>query len=303
MKIFCIALFSFSTLSLTAAPDKLISKQEYSNTWKQIAIRQMIDFKIPASITLAQGILESASGNSDLAVKGNNHFGIKCGNWTGEKMYKNDDSENECFRVYMTSEESYLDHSKFLTSKTRYAKLFTLDITDYKSWAIELKNAGYATNPKYPDLLIEIIESLKLNEIDHMGNPVLEMPLEFIAEKTTQKNTRLVEIHANKVKYIVARKGDTFYKIAKEFNLGLWQLYKYNDFNSTKDLLIEGDIVYIQPKRRRSKNENNVFQITKATTLRQISQMQAIKLESLLNMNNSENPDAILPAGEVAKIK
>jgi len=105
------------------------------------------------------------------------------------------------------------------------------------------------------------------------------------------------------VKYIIARKGDTFYKIAKEFNLGLWQLYKYNDFNSTKDLLIEGDIVYIQPKRRRSKNEKNVFQITKATTLRQISQIEAIKLESLLNMNDSENPDAILPAGKVARIK
>ena len=135
------------------ANDARISKSEYVDQWKETAIKEMVDNNIPASITLAQGILESASGNSSLAVKGNNHFGIKCHGWKGKEMYADDDAKNECFRVYKSADESYKDHSEFLKTYSRYAFLFTYDVTDYKSWARGLKKAGYATNPQYPSML------------------------------------------------------------------------------------------------------------------------------------------------------
>lgn len=300
--LFTIGLLIAGTVS--GLTEKKISKEEYVETWRQIAVRQMIDNKIPASITLAQGILESASGNSDLARKGNNHFGIKCHGWEGEKMYLNDDAENECFRVYPNAEESYIDHGKFLTSKERYSKLFTYEQTDYTSWAKGLKEAGYATNPKYPDLLIEIIEGLKLSELDKLGDPNPNKGIELSAGTNTgstitiAENTHTVVVHQNKVKYIVAKKGDTFYKISKEFNLGLWQLYRYNDYGVKKDVLEEGDIVYIQPKRKKAKEKGASFQVTSPISLRQLSQQEALKLESLMKMNNSTSPDEKLKKGE-----
>ena len=292
------------SVSLLGNSDKRISKEEYADMWKQIAIQQMIDYKIPASITLAQGILESSSGNSDLAKKGNNHFGIKCHDWTGDKMYMDDDAKDECFRVYNSSEDSYIDHSKFLTTKSRYSKLFALDIVDYKSWAKGLKDAGYATNPKYPELLIEIIESLKLNELDVIGNSnSLSSPM-VLAVKQSNENVHAVQMHTNKVKYVVAKKGDTFYKISKEFNLGLWQLYKYNDFGLRKDVLEEGDIVYLQPKRRRSKDrDKDEIVVSGTTTLRQISQEQALKLESLIKLNNTLSPDEKISKGQKVNVR
>lgn len=292
------------SVSLFGNSDKRISKEEYADMWKQIAIQQMIDYKIPASITLAQGILESSSGNSDLAKKGNNHFGIKCHDWTGDKMYMDDDAKDECFRVYNSSEDSYIDHSKFLTTKSRYSKLFALDIVDYKSWAKGLKDAGYATNPKYPELLIEIIESLKLNELDVIGNSnSLSSPI-VLAARQSNENVHAVQMHTNKVKYVIARKGDTIYKIAKEFNLGLWQLYRYNDFGLRKDVLEEGDIVYLQPKRRRSKDrDKDQIIVAGTTTLRQISQEQALKLESLIKLNNTLSPDEKISKGQKINVR
>lgn len=296
-----LALSSIVSVSAAVFSDSKISKEQYIDLWRQVAVRQMIDHKIPASITLAQGILESGSGNSDLAKKGNNHFGIKCHEWTGEKMYKDDDTANECFRVYANAEESYMDHSKFLTGKTRYSKLFTLEATDYKSWAKGLKEAGYATNPKYPDLLIELIEGLKLNELDVLGNPNPSKPVELIADVktgTSANTTRTVLMHANNVKYIVAKKGDTFYKISKELSINLWQLYRYNDYGVKKDVLVEGDIVYLQPKRKHAKEDNSEYTTTTPMTLRQISQLQAIKIESLMKYNNSISPDENIEKGE-----
>lgn len=142
------------------------STQDYINTYTKIAIEQEKQYGIPACITLAQGILESGSGRSRLATEANNHFGIKCHNdWKGKKIYKDDDKKNECFRVYDNAEQSYIDHSLFLVGKKRYAELFQLKITDYKGWAKGLKKAGYATNPKYPQLLIDIIELYDLANI------------------------------------------------------------------------------------------------------------------------------------------
>ncbi len=151
-----VAAFGGSNLPF-ANVEKKYTQQEYVSLWKETAIKQMNQYKIPASITLAQGILESGNGNSDLAQEANNHFGIKCSDWKGETFHKDDDQKNECFRKYSEAKQSYEDHSLFLTSKTRYAALFTLENSDYKAWAKGLKDAGYATNPKYPELLIEII--------------------------------------------------------------------------------------------------------------------------------------------------
>ncbi|MBQ5891976.1 MAG: glucosaminidase domain-containing protein [Bacteroidales bacterium] len=146
--------------------NKSNSTQDYINTYTKIAIEQEKQYGIPACITLAQGILESGSGRSRLATEANNHFGIKCHNdWKGKKIYKDDDKKNECFRVYDNAEQSYIDHSLFLVGKKRYADLFKLKITDYKGWAKGLKQAGYATNPKYPQLLIDIIELYDLANI------------------------------------------------------------------------------------------------------------------------------------------
>ncbi len=281
--------------------EKQISKKEYAEIWQEIAIQQMVQSKIPASITLAQGILESGSGNSELARKGNNHFGIKCHDWTGDKIYLDDDSEGECFRVYANAEQSYIDHTNFLLDKKRYSSLFLLELTDYKGWANGLKDAGYATNPKYSELLIAIIDELKLYELDVVSGNKLNAPnLTAKNEKSDSQNHTIAK-HQNNVNYIIAKKGDTFYRLSKEFGLGLWQLYKYNDFYSQKDILEEGDIVFIQRKRNRSKNKD--LKLTKSMSLREISQEQALRLEALLKYNNSITPDLILSKGEKVSLR
>lgn len=140
--------------------------QEYIDQYKDLAIEEMLRYNIPASITLAQGIFESGAGRSELSVKGNNHFGIKCHGWTGRSVYHDDDARNECFRAYDNVLQSYEDHSKFLRYNVRYNSLFTLQRTDYRGWAQGLKACGYATNPRYADKLIELIELYKLYELD-----------------------------------------------------------------------------------------------------------------------------------------
>ena len=294
----------FTAFSVRSTVGKMISKEEYVENWRQIAVKQMIEYKIPASITMAQGILESGNGNSDLAKKGNNHFGIKCHDWVGEKMYLNDDSENECFRVYSTPEESYVDHSLFLKGKNRYSKLFNLEINDYKGWANGLKDAGYATNHKYDNLLIEIIESLKLSELDILGGSSEKLTAKITSNRMEKVVlSRKVLMHENDVKYIVAKKGDTFFQIAREFHLGLWQLYRYNDFGLRKDVLVEGDIIYLQPKRKKSKTNETTFKVKKSTNLTQISQETAIKITSLIKMNERFSMDDKIEKGEIIQLK
>lgn len=294
--------FSAVLCSNASEIEKQLSKKEYAEIWRIIAVQQMVQSKIPASITLAQGILESGSGNSELARKGNNHFGIKCHDWTGDKMYMDDDSKGECFRVYANAEQSYIDHSNFLLDKKRYSGLFQLELTDYKGWAKGLKDAGYATNPKYPELLIAIIDELKLYELDAIGSQNnLNAPALLVSNQKNSSQAHTVATHENKVNYIIAKKGDTFYRLSKEFGIGLWQLYKYNDFDSKKDILEEGDIVYIQRKRKRSKNK--VLKLTESMSLREVSQEQALKLESLLKYNESTAPDVILSKGEKVSLR
>lgn len=285
--------FSLHALASEESPIAVMSKKEYVAEWKATAIQQMSLYKIPASITLAQGILESGSGNSHLARVGKNHFGIKCHGWTGKTMYMDDDEKGECFRVYDSAEDSYKDHSEFLTVNKRYNALFELKSDDYKGWAKGLKEAGYATSKTYAEALIGIIEELKLDELDK--NAIRENGL--VVQNTAETEVSHLTIYsANKVKYIVAKKGDTFYRISREFDMALWQLYRYNDFGPNKDVLVEGDVVYLQPKKRRTKDK--YIKTDSELTPRELSQKYAVKLEPLMRRNEFSSPDQLLPVGE-----
>lgn len=286
-----------SILTFAQPSERYISKDQYIDMWKDEAMKQMVLYKIPASITLAQGILESGNGNSELAKYANNHFGIKCHDWKGETLYKDDDKSNECFRKYLDASESYEDHSKFLVNRSRYADLFTFEITDYKSWAHGLKKAGYATNPKYADLLIDIIERNNLSQYDKMevlitdhtskgiNQPVISNPTNVKIPSSPGINVHQVQIKNKNTKCIIAKEGDTFYKISKEFDLALWQLYKYNEY-AIEDILKAGDIIYLQPKKNKAIEKSHV--VKKGETMRTISQDYGIKVKKLYALNGME---------------
>lgn len=249
-----------------------LTRKQYITKYSALAVKQMRQYKIPASITLAQGILESNNGNSKLAVKANNHFGIKCHGWEGKKIFEDDDKKNECFRKYKSPLESFKDHSLFLNKYSRYAFLFDYKITDYKSWARGLKKAGYATNKKYPELLIKIIEDNKLNIFDDK-----DVEIEFISE------IRNIYMHPNRIKYVKSENQDTYITIAKNLKMKLWQLQKYNDSKET-NILAEGTIVFIQPKRKKGKVKVHTY--NKNESLISISQFYGVKLKSLKKRND-----------------
>lgn len=296
LKGFLLFLIMINSQLLLAQPSEpIISRVQYIEMWKEEAVRQMVKHGVPASITLAQGILESGNGNSELAKYGNNHFGIKCHGWDGPGLYKDDDKPNECFRKYSSANESFEDHSLFLKNKSRYAFLFDLKTTDYKGWAKGLKKAGYATNPKYPDLLIKLIEQNNLAQYDNMSLPAIpentNENLLAISPESFSTNHQ-VKIHENNIRYIVVKEGDTFYKIAKEFEMGLWQLYKYNDFY-TNDFIQPGDIIFLQPQRRKSKNK--YYTVSKGETIKSISQSQGVKVKSILKKNKLSSDEDLNP--------
>jgi LysM repeat protein len=250
--------------------------------------------QIPASITLAQGILESGSGNSNLATLANNHFGIKChSTWTGKTYYQDDDEKDECFRKYKNAMQSFEDHSNFL-KKRRYEPLFKLKITDYKGWAKGLKKAGYATNPKYPKLLIGLIERYNLELYDKPQNtdPVIDIAVNNDTT-ATNKSEKIIEtinysIHhkifktANLVPYLTVKKGDNYEKIEKELGIRKWQITKYNDLPKSHELT-EGERIFIKPKRCKSKEEFHI--VVEGETLRDISQLYGVKLKRLYKRN------------------
>lgn len=270
--------------------------QEYIEKWQEVAIEKMKVHKIPASITLAQGILESGSGNSSLARLANNHFGIKChSSWKGETYYQDDDEKDECFRKYKSASESYEDHAKFL-KKSRYKGLFLLNITDYSGWAHGLKKAGYATNPKYPKLLISIIERYNLDELDN-GNYAKNEPLITKKNKEDKKEIENQEVitlqfkhsvskTANLVPYIVIKKNDTYEKLEKEFAVRKWQIVKYNDLRKNHDLQ-EGERIFLKPKRCKSKEEIHI--VLAGQTMRDISQLYGVKLKRIYKRNGLDH--------------
>ncbi|MFN4910457.1 MAG: glucosaminidase domain-containing protein [Flavobacteriales bacterium] len=274
----------------------------YLITYQEIAIEQMEKYKIPASITMAQGMLESNYGESWLTKKSNNHFGIKChASWTGEKTYADDDASQECFRVYPSGRESFEDHSLFLQKNKRYASLFTLNPKDYKGWAKGLQAAGYATNPSYAELLINLIEKNELFKLDEGKFPVSEGSIAKESDDHAKRpNTKPIvnEVlnHKNRVRYIVAAEGDTYYKISKRTGITLHQLHRYNETTDAVEALKKGELIYLDPKRIRSKEKESIT-LTKNTTLRTIAQQEALRLRPLMRRNHVSSADEQLPTG------
>lgn len=273
--------------SLSFAQRKM-TPDEYTNMYKDVAIEKMALYGIPASITIAQGMLESGYGGSELSRKANNHFGIKCGkNWRGGKSYHDDDAQNECFRKYRTVGESYRDHSKFLTENKRYAALFALDILDYKGWAHGLKAAGYATNPKYANLLIDLIERNDLHRYDIpqtlggiFGSRI------FVGEgdaPNPERKTGRTWGRTNGVKYIVATEGDTWNSLSKEYNIKLSRILRFNDLPVTIPIKA-GEHIYIRTKKSKNKFADR-HTIQPGENKRSIAQKYGVKLSSLERMN------------------
>ncbi len=256
---------------------------EYINKYSNLAVEQMKLHKIPASITLSQGLLESGAGNSLLARKSNNHFGIKCGgSWRGPTVRHDDDERNECFRAYSNPRDSYEDHSAFLNRGARYAFLFQLDITDYKGWARGLKKAGYATDPSYANRLITIIEDYDLYKYDSKG---------LYSERKLRNNPWLLSPHqvyiANDIAYVVARNGDSFKSLGKEFDISWKKLVKYNDLHRDYQL-VEGDIIYLKGKKKKASKSYTVYVVKDGDSMHGISQKYGIRLKNLYKMNRKD---------------
>jgi hypothetical protein len=293
----------------TIVAQERITTEKYIETYKSIAIRKMQEYKIPASITLAQAILESGSGNSELARKANNHFGIKCHkDWTGATFQMTDDAPNECFRKYKDPEESFRDHSIFLTQRERYADLFKLDIADYKSWATGLKKAGYATNPLYAELLINIIEKFDLTQYDRVSKTEKNLntdhfpeankydfipvnPSDFMVVGKSDSGRFVHQNNGSKVIYF--REGDDIERIADEFKIYGFQLYKYNDFE--KDFKPKkGMMIYLEAKHRKSANvKEHIFR--EGESLHAVSQLYGIRLKRLEKMNKLKIGESVKP--------
>lgn len=285
-------------------PDQ--SVHNYVNSYKDLAITEMNRTGIPASITLAQGIIESDCGNSRLAREANNHFGIKCHDgWTGPTYTHNDNRRNECFRKYVRPEESFYDHSDFLKSVSRYSFLFNISSSDYKAWAHGLKKAGYATNPDYANMLIRTIEENNLWYFDRGYNasippgksavtlkePFNQQPGDSIKKIVISSigNTVVVAraprvLENNRVQYIIVKDGDTREKLEIELQLFKWELPKYNELKNDFPL-IPGQILYLQPKRERAEPGKEYYNAMEGDTMYLISQRYGIKLKRLYEMN------------------
>ncbi len=286
-----LSLFTVTTLLLSAQPaEHKMTSIQYVESYKDEAIKEMLMYNIPASITLAQGMLESGNGNSDLAVYANNHFGIKCHKgWEGPTFTKDDDAKDECFRKYSSVLDSYTDHSNFLKTRSRYSGLFELKRTDYKGWAKGLKETGYATDPKYTQRLLEIIDTYKLYQYDKVDElPNITVSADKPHHPETMETREILRFRF--IKYIIVKPGDSFYKIAVDTDKDLWQLYKFNDLEPDAKL-IAGQKLYLQPKRNKAKEPFHT--VKKGETMKSISQLHGIKLKKLYKKNNmkpSEEP-------------
>lgn len=299
----------FTTISILLVSASLVLAQTkwnqryqtYVDQYKDVAIEQMLKYRIPASITLAQGLLESGAGTSRLSSQGNNHFGIKCHGWTGGTIYSDDDYRNECFRAYDNAYESFEDHSKFLVNGSRYSSLFKLDTKDYQGWARGLKKAGYATNPKYADRLIDIINVYQLYRYDSAKK------YDKVFAKHTKENAPSGSLHPiymfNDNYYLKARKGDTFLSIAKEVEISEKKLAKYNERN-INDKLSEGDIVYLKKKQKKAPRQYKglLHYVRSGESMYSIAQAYGIRLKSLYKMNNL-SPNYQIKVGDALKVR
>ena len=281
---------ALSLLAVTAfAQRKNSAYSRYIKKYAPLAVEQMNKYRIPASITLAQGLLESGAGNSSLARRSNNHFGIKCHNtWRGRKVYYDDDARGECFRAYGKVEDSYEDHSKFLKQGRRYAFLFKLKITDYKGWAKGLNKAGYATDRSYANRLITLIEDYDLYKYDRQGMSKRQLRR---WEKEVKKKPWLINPHqvylANGLAYVVVREGDTFRLLGGEFGISWKKLVKYNDLHKEYTLM-PGDIIYLKKKNKKAQKPYEWHVVRDGDSMHSIAQTYGIRLKNLYKMNKAD---------------
>ena len=321
-----ILLFALAgVVSVAAATKVRQTREEYVERYKAIAIAHMERYGIPASITMAQGILESDSGNSYLSNSSNNHFGIKCKkHWTGDRVYHDDDAKGECFRAYPSVEASYQDHADFLDQSPRYDSLFTYQSDDYRSWARGLKAAGYATAPDYAERLVNIIESMKLYLLDkENGNKIYSAAKNAtanteawfesnIATSDERINPNAFRVTVNSHKgygvyrtnhtfYVVAKEGDTFESVGEVFDISPKMLRKFNDV--AKDAtLAKGDIVYIERKKTQWLGNMMQHKVVRDENLYALSQSYGIRQKSLAKLNRMRVGDEV-KKGDVIRLK
>lgn len=314
-------LFALLPLSLFA---QRITPEEYIQTYKDIAIREMKTHKIPASITLAQGLLESGAGNSALAREAKNHFGIKCHKgWEGDTYYMDDDEKNECFRKYKNPEESFKDHSEFLCGRSRYAALFDLDITDYEGWAKGLKAAGYATNPKYAQLLIDRINLYELTQYDQIALGLLkESEVEPVDPEVVEEYFELAYApedksvfpladmtpdgrfiyENNKVRFVFAKEGETPEKLAEAFGIKFKRFCEYNCLKHPEEVVFHsGDVVYLDKLRNRNWKAMP-YTVQEGETLRDVALRFAVKPRSIQHMNGVKEGERLFK-GQVLRLR
>lgn len=297
-----------ANLSLAQSATKR-DRQRYCELYKDMAIEQMRLYGIPASITLAQGMLESGNGKSRLATRGNNHFGIKCHKgWKGKRMYHDDDAKGECFRVYNSADHSFLDHSLFLRGTARYAFLFDLDPTDYKGWAHGLKKAGYATNPSYAQLLIRIIEEEILMQYDTGVRVEVVSPTVGTGRTLAKESEFVIKMgqhhqiyERNRVKYVIVGHHDTYASLTRALDMMPWEIAKYNELPD-RTLPPPGTEIYIQPKRRRAEVQHAVHVVEAGETLYSIAQRYAVKTKRLAS-RNSLSIDEPLEEGQLIYLR
>ena len=311
-----------SLYCITAAFSQKITKEQYIQTYKDFAIREMKRMGVPAAITLAQGLLETENGNSELLRKSNNHFGIKCkSSWTAEGVSHDDDAAGECFRTYKDAEGSYRDHSNYLRGNDRYAFLFKLDPTDYKGWAYGLKRAGYATNPRYPEILIKNIEEnnlqqytmLAVNDVPkfdaskYQSDPEDKAFAELIKGKgsATAEQVSFIssspkeKLEINGSKAIYETKGRSLLAIATENNINLNKLLEYNDM--AKDGLL-GEDQFIFLERKSKEGDKDFYVVQNNESLFDVAQKNGIRLQNLIEYNNLSGGEQLF-AGSKLKLK
>lgn len=301
------------------------TREEYVEKYKAIAIAHMERYGIPASITMAQGILESDSGNSHLSLSSNNHFGIKCKkSWAGDRVYHDDDAKGECFRAYPSVEASYQDHADFLDQSPRYDSLFAYSADDYRSWARGLKAAGYATAPDYAERLVKIIESMKLYLLDkENGNKIYSAAKNAtanteawfennlaVSDERINPNAFRVTVNSHKgygvyrtnhTFYVVAKEGDSFESVGAAFDISPKMLRKLNDV--AKDAtLAKGDVVYIERKKTQWLGNVMIHKVVRDENLYSLSQSYGIRLKSLAKLNSLAK-GADVKKGDVIRLK
>ena len=300
LRLFFIFCFLFGCGFTLPAQKKLKVYVDYINKYSNIAVIHRDKYKIPASITLAQGILESGAGASGLAKASNNHFGIKChSDWKGEQVYWKDDGPNDCFRKYKNVEESYEDHAKFLQQQSRYSVLFTYKITDYKAWAKGLQTCGYATDKGYANKLIRIIEDYELYKYDTKATPKSVKP------QTQQKNKKPVLLRdvyrTYNLLYVIAKADDSFDQIADDTGFKLKDLIKYNEVPA--DFPLEkGDIVYLQKKKTKADKPHFEHLVKVGESMHSISQQYGIHLKNLYKLNK-KSKNYVPTEGDVLRLR